>query len=79
MKKIAIIGGALCMLACFPAHAQLSVNLGIGEPAYPEPVYPSPVYVDQPAPVYVRGHDYPAYYHGRHFHHQVDRHYRGHR
>jgi len=58
MKKIIILGGALCLFAGAEAHAGISVNLGLGIPQptyYEAPV--APVYV---APSYVQ-YDYGDY------------------
>ncbi|AOB31169.1 hypothetical protein AKI39_11360 [Bordetella sp. H567] len=62
MKRaiLAALAGVAATAAVPAAHAQVSINLGIGTPIYTAPppvvVAPRPVYV-APPPVVYRGHD----------------------
>jgi len=63
MKKIVILSGMLCLLASFPANAQISIQAIFGEP--------EPAYVEAPTygtayPVYPTYAVEPARYHGWH-------------
>jgi len=67
MKRaiMAALAGLAAAGAVTSAHAQLSINLGIGTPVYTAPppivVAPRPIYV-APPPVVYRGHDHWGHY-----------------
>ena len=60
MNKIILLSSALCLFASYPANAEVSLNVNLGEP----------VYYAQPYRGYVMQPDYPSehYDHHRHGH-----------
>ncbi len=72
MKKTIIISALCTLLAGTSANAQVSVGIGIGEPAYPAPSYPAyPAYVE-PGPGYVVAPDWPSEHYDIHRHRHND-------
>ena len=72
MKKIIIVSGMLCLLACTPAKAQISIQAFFAEP---EPAYvEAPVYAS-PYPVYPSYVVEPSWHHERYvsYDHHVHR------
>lgn len=70
MKRTAALGSILCLLAAFPAYADVSIGFDFG---------PTPSYIEEPEPaypVYVNPPEYPDYYRHRHFHHRPHGHWR---
>ena len=67
LAKILIAGSVASFSAGYAAHAQVSLQVGIGEPAYvaPAPVYP---YAEPYAPYAGAYRDWPSEHYDRHRH-----------